>query len=88
MKKEIIKRLWYDFLSDECSILESEEEKECVAKIASLEKALLNVIPIEEAKQLEIMIDAIYNANALLVEKAFACGIRFSTKYLMEVMEL
>ena len=87
MKDSIFADLWYNYFLDQCSVIKGREEKESVAKIATLEKELLAELSPEQGKRLEEFAEAIHDANSFLVEKAFQRGIQFSTRYLLEALE-
>ena len=88
MEEHIIKQLWYNYFLDQCGIINGKEEKESLSRTVALEKELLAELSPKQKKKVEEFAEAIHDANSFLVEKAFICGIRFTTKYLMEVMEL
>ena len=86
MKDNLLTDLWYNYFLDQCAIIKEKEEKESLSRTATLEKELIAELSPAQQKTLEKFAEAMHDTNSFLVEKAFICGVRFSTAFLLEIL--
>lgn len=84
--KEILKKLWYDYLADECGRMETEEEKRIAAELLMADEELCATLSEEQKKLFEKTQKLLDDTYAAFSEKAFEKGIVFSFEYLAAIV--
>ena len=86
--KETLEKLWNDYLLDECSELDTEEERQLTRRAAELQDQVHALINKEQEEAIEKYVDAVCRMNAFLVKKAFCKGCEFAVSFLLEARNL
>ena len=82
--KEILEKLWTEYLAEECAQMDTDEEIKLTEKTGSLHEKVNALLGKEEREALEKYVDAIYDMEALFVKKAFFKGCEFTLSFLLE----
>ena len=82
--KGVLKRLWNEYLADECAMFSSEEERALSKKAAQIHDDLYKGLTKEQAKALEEFADSINDLNSYFAQKAFIKGCEFSALFVFE----
>ena len=86
--KEILEKLWNEYLLEECATIETEEEKILTKKAVELHEIANNLLNDEQRDAVEKYIDALCDIEALFVKKAFFKGCEFSVSFLLEARNI
>lgn len=86
--KEILEKLWNEYLLEECATIETEEEKILTKKAVELNEIANNLLNDEQRDAVEKYIDALCDIEALFVKKAFFKGCEFSVSFLLEARNI
>lgn len=84
--KDTIKKLWCDYMADECGRLESDEEKELTAIALELHDKAHAELNKKQSESIEKYIDALLELEALHHIKAFSKGLEFGISFFLEIM--
>ncbi len=84
MMKETLEKLWNEYLSDECSSINTDEERELTKNIVELHEKANALLNKSQQDAVEKFVDALYDVEALFVKKAFFKGCEFSVSFLFE----
>ena len=82
--KETLERLWKEYLSDQCAVVDTEEEQILAKKAAQLHEKATAFLKEEQKEAVEQYVDALYDMEAVLVKKAFFAGCEFGVSFLLE----
>ena len=82
--KETLEKLWNECFAEECAMLDTEEEKESIRKVADLQKKASELLTKEQRYAVEKYIEALYESQSFYVKKAFFKGCKFATSFLIE----
>ena len=83
MKKEL-EKLWNEYFSDECSNVDSDEERKLIKYAVELHEKVFAILNEEQQNAVEKYVDALYDMEALHTKKAFFKGCRFSVLFLIQ----
>ena len=84
----ILEKLWSEYFCEDCSAINSEEEK-AIAKILAQTRNEIENLPINEFREsIENYIAFMYKAQSLALKKAFFKGCEFAISFLVEVSSL
>ena len=86
--KKTLEKLWNEYLMDECSYIDTEEERMLVSKTADLHKVATNMLSEEQKDAVEKFTDSLCDLEALFIKKAFCKGCEFSVSFLFEAGNL
>ena len=86
--KETLEKLWNNYLLDECSDIDTDEERQFIKKTAELHDRVNALINQEQADAMEEYVDAVSQIDAFLVKKAFCKGCEFAVSFLLETRNL
>lgn len=86
--KKTLEKLWNEYLMDECSDIETEEERTLMSKTADLYKAATDMLNEEQKVAVEKFTDSLCDLEALFIKKAFCKGCEFSVSFLFEAGNL
>ncbi len=80
---DIIKELW-GIYADKCADT-TPEEKQYVARLCELYDILIKTIPQDKISVFEDFSESNNELGAIFAEKAFFCGVKFATEYLIRI---
>ena len=69
--KTTLEKLWSDYLIDECSAIDTDEERNLTAVAAELHKKANELLNKEQEAAVEKYVSALFDVNAVFVKKAF-----------------
>ena len=81
--KQILEKLWNEYLSEVCAAIDTEEERELPKKVAKLHEKLNDLLNEEQELAVEKYLDARCDIDALFLRKAFFKGCEFSVSFLL-----
>ena len=82
--KETLERLWSEYLREECSKIETEEERELIRKTADHHESLNELLNKEQRDAVEEYVDSLFEMLSFSIKKAFIKGCEFSVSFLLE----
>jgi alpha-galactosidase len=82
--KETLEKLWMEYLSEECCIIDTDEERELTKKTADLHQKANGLLNKEQAEAVDNYADALCEMEAFYVKKAFVKGCEFAVSFLLE----
>ena len=86
--KQTLEKLWNDYLLDECSMIDTDEERMLTKKVAELHESANVLLNKAQQDAVEKYVDALCDIEALFVKKAFLKGCEFSVSFLLEARNL
>ena len=86
--RSTLEKLWNEYLMDECSYIDTEEERMLISKTADLHKVATNMLSEEQKDAVEKFTDSLCDLEALFIKKAFCKGCEFSVSFLFEASNL
>ena len=86
--KETLEKLWNEYLLDECSAIDTDEERNLTKKTVELHEKANALLNKEQQDAVEKYVDALCDIEALLVKKAFIKGCEFAVSFLLEARNL
>ena len=86
--KKTLEKLWNDYLSDECAAIDTDEERQLTKKVLRLHEKANALLSKEQQEVVEGYVDALFDAEAILVKKAFFKGCEFAVSFLLETVSL
>lgn len=85
--KTTLEKLWNEYISSECAMLDTAEERDLSKNIAAKHELLTKSLTEEQNADLEKFIDLIYDLNAIFIQKTFLKGCEFSACFLFESLD-
>ena len=82
--KQMLEKLWNQYLFEECSTIETKEEKAFIKKAALLHEKANALMNRAQEEALENYLDALHENESFLMKKAFYKGVRFAFSLLLE----
>lgn len=82
--KKTLEDLWNKYLMDECSKIDTENEKRLTAEVAILHEKTNELLDDKQKEAIENYVDLLLELDAILVKKAFIKGCEFSVSFLLE----
>ena len=82
--KNTLEKLWEEYFSEECAILDTEEERELISLTAEVNKAVNDLLTKEQQRNVEKFVDLIHEMHGISLKKAFCMGCEFATSFLLE----
>ena len=82
--KNTLEKLWNEYLSSECAVIDTDEERRLTKKAAELHEKADVLLDNEQRAAVEKIIDALCDVNAIFTKKAFFKGCEFATSFLLE----
>ena len=82
--KQILDNLWNGYVFDECSEMDTDEERNFTKKAAELHEKANALLNKEQQEAVEKYVDALYDIEMLFAKKAFFKGCKFSVSFLLE----
>lgn len=83
--KEILEKLWREYLAGECAVIETEEEKRLAKKAVKEHEMANGVLTKGQSETVEEYVDALCELHGCLVKKAFFKGCELTAGFLLEV---
>lgn len=85
--KNTLEKLWNDYLCDECSEIDSEEERELLKAAVEKHDIINGFLTKEQSKLVEEYVDILIEMNSFFSRKAFSKGCEFATSFFIEATE-
>lgn len=85
--KNTLKDLWYNYFSEDCGKMNSDEERNLSKLLSELDEALHATLTDEQLKLLKKVNGVLDNLNSIFTLKAFMKGVCFASKYMLEALE-
>ena len=82
--KEILEKLWNEYLFEECSAIDTDEERRIMKKTAELQEKANALLNKEQQEAMEKYIEALYDGETLFVKKAFFKGVGLAVSLLFK----
>ena len=86
--KNTLEKLWEEYFSEECAILDTEEERELVSLTAEANKAVNDLLTKEQRRSVERFVELLHEMNGITLKKAFCRGCEFTASFLLEAGNL
>ena len=83
--REILEKLWNEYFAEECAVIDTEEERTLIRKVAEMHQKANELLTKEQCDALEKCIEALYETQSLCVKKAFFKGVKLAIALLLEV---
>ena len=83
--KEIIEKLWNEYLMEECAESISSEENELWEQNGKFRETLYTMLPDEQKVNIDNYIEAFCNIQEKCIKKAFFMGCKFTLSFVSEV---
>lgn len=75
--KKTLENLWNDYLMDECSTINTDEEREHTKDAAMLHEKLNDLLNEEQKEAVEKYVESLYEIQAFFCERRFIKGANF-----------
>ena len=85
--KETLEKLWNEYLSDACSEIDTDEERNLTENTVELHKKAISSLNKEQRYAMEKYVDSLCDINAIFVKKAFLNGCEFTASFLLEASD-
>ena len=82
--KKTLEKLWHEYLSDECAVIDTDEERNLTKKAVELHEKANTLLNKEAKDAVEKYVDALCDIEALFVKKSFIEGYSPGVKLLIE----
>ena len=82
---DTLEKLWNEYLFDECSVLDTDEERNLTKRAFELHEKANALLNKDQQDAIETYIDALYDLEALFAKKAFFKGCEFAVSFILEV---
>ena len=82
--RKTLENLWNNYFSDECSIIDSEKEKELAENAVEKHKIVKSLLTEEQCKVIEDYVDTLNEFHNSFVKKAFFKGCEFAISFFLE----
>ena len=86
--KETLEKLWNEYLLEECSSIDTDEERRLTKKTVELHEKANALLNKDQQDAVGKYVDALYDSEAILVKKAFFKGCEFAVSFLLEAKKL
>ena len=81
---ENFEKLWQEYFFEECTRIETSEEKEIIRKTAELHEKVDALLTKEESEAMQEYVDCIYDSAETFYKKAFMKGVRLAISLFLE----
>lgn len=85
--KSMLDKLWSEYFSEECSRIESDEERTAIKHLAELNKSVSESLDREQRESLERYIEEVFAQEGIFIKKAFFKGCEFTLSFLFEFLK-
>ena len=86
--KETLKKIWDEYLFDECCLFSTDEERSIMKKTAELHEKTSASLTREQDTAVCEYIDSLLELESAFARKAFCKGCKFGASFIMEVFDL
>ena len=86
--KETLEKLWNECFFEECSLMNTQEEKSLLNDVLEKKKRINEFLNDEHSECIDKYVEAIYKIQGFSVKKAFFKGCEFATSFLFETIKL
>lgn len=86
--KETLKKLWNEYLLDECALIDTDEERNLTKKCVELHEKASALLNKEQEDAVEKYVESLCDIEALFAKKAFCKGCEFAISFLLESLNL
>ena len=83
--RKLVEKLWDEYFYEECSRINTEEEKVLIKKAAEMHEAVNELLTNEQSKAVENFVDTLCEIQDSFVKSAFLKGCEFAASFLFEV---
>ena len=80
---EEINKLWNEYFGEECSKIDTMEEKTFARRTAEMSKAIDDLLTNEQHRAVDKYIESLYDLQDCLVKKAFFKGCKFTVSFFL-----
>jgi len=85
--KKTIDNLWSEHAIHECSIIDSDVERELTKKAGRLFDELSSILSDEQMSAVKAYLDSLCEINSIFARKAFGFGCELGVRFLFETLE-
>ncbi len=82
--KITLERLWNDYFLEECSKIDTDEERDLIKKAVELHEVASKLLNEEQKEAVEKYVDTLCDVEALFARSAFVKGCEFAVSFLRE----
>ncbi|MBE6648112.1 MAG: hypothetical protein E7614_01170 [Ruminococcaceae bacterium] len=82
--KKTLKKLWNEYLLEECALIDTYEEKKLTQECGELHENANALLSKEQKEAVEKYVNALCELDALFAKKAFFKGCEFAVSFLIE----
>ena len=82
--KKTLEKLWSEYLFDECSVLDTDEERNLTKRAFELHEKANALLNKDQQAAIETYVDALYDLESLFAKKAFFKGCEFAVSFILE----
>ena len=83
--RKTVEKLWDEYFYEECSKINTKEEKALIKKAAEMHEAVNELLTKEQREAMESYIDSLCEIQNSFVKSAFFKGCEFAASFLIEV---
>ena len=83
--KLTLEKLWNEYFSEECSLIDTPEERELTKNAAALHEKANAELSKEQQEIVEKYFDALCDIESIFIKKAFLKGCEFATSFFFEM---
>ena len=82
--EETLERLWNEFFAEECSVIDTREERELLKKSIEMHEAVNESLTKEKSEIVERYTELLYEIQSVFVKKAFFKGCDFAISFFLQ----
>jgi len=83
--KQPLEKLWNEYFADECSVIDTEEERALGKKAVEMHEAAGESLTAEQIAVIEKYVDVLCELQNSFVKKAFFKGCEFCASFLLKI---
>ena len=81
----MIEKLWDEYFSEECAVLDTVEEKELIDRVVKAQTLTNELLNKEQRESVENFVGTLHEMHGISLKKAFCKGCEFATSFLLEL---
>ncbi len=85
--KEVFERLWNEYFSEECAVMETDEERVLARRVIELHEKVNDLLSKDAKEAVEKYVNELYGIEALLLKKAFFKGCEFAFSFFLSFFD-
>ncbi len=85
---QILEKLWSEYILEECSAIDTDEERKLTQKAAELHEKATGLLNEEQREAVGEYVDVLCELESLFAKKAFCKGCEFGVSFLLEAGNL